>query len=465
MNDSDVVVVGAGLAGLTAARRLRRAGRTVVVLEARDRVGGRTLNHELGEGKVVEIGGQWVGPSQDRVLDLIDELGLSTFPTYDSGEHLFEYRDRVRRYSGRIPRVFSPALADFAFALWRLDRMARTVDPDQPWQAARAADWDAQTVASWSSRHMLTPFGRAALRVICEGVWAADAADVSLLHFLTYAHAAGGLRPLIATAGGAQDRRVVGGSQSIALALADELTGAVRCNEPVREIDHHPGERAVVYTDNSAYRCQHVVVAMNPALCGRLRYDPALPAPRDALTQRCPNGAVIKCMAIYDVPFWRAQGLSGQVTTYRPPVKVVYDNSPPDGTPGVLLAFLEGNQARELALVTPRERQEVVVDCLVRFFGPRARDVVDFVEKDWSDEEFTRGCYGAFFGPNTWTGYGPALRAPVDVLHWAGSETSTVWMGYMDGAIRSGERAAAEILRARADGHDPAATLDEGIAR
>lgn len=458
----DVVVVGAGLAGLTAARQLERAGLDVAVLEARDRVGGRILNRPIGEGKVVEVGGQWVGPGQDRLLALIGELGLSTFPTYNSGAHLFEYRGKVRRYTGRVPKVASPALIDIQVALRRLNRMAAAVRAERPWDAVQAEKWDSQTVASWADRHMWTQLGRNTMRLICEGVWAADPADVSLLHFLAYINAAGGLDPLIDTVGGAQDSRVVGGSQSIALALASRLKSPVRLNQPVRRIAQDVSG-VVVHTDDTRFQCSQIVVAMSPALTGRIAYSPPLTADRDQLTQRTPNGSVIKTMAVYSRPFWREQGLSGQVTAVQGPVKVVFDNSPPDGNPGVLLAFIEGNQARSLSHQSPAERQTVVIDCLVRFFGEPARAVTSFIEQDWTAEEWTRGCYGAFFPPNTWTAYGRALREPVGAIHWAGAETSPVWMGYMDGAVRSGERVAAEILGSRTSSDTTATNhLQEG---
>ncbi|MEV6427733.1 FAD-dependent oxidoreductase [Nocardia sp. NPDC051463] len=440
----DVAVIGAGLAGLAAARALRGHGLEVVVIEARDRVGGRTLNHPIGDGKIVEIGGQWVGPGQDRVLALIAELGLETFPTYTEGQHLFEHRGRLHRYRGRIPLIASPALLEAWIGLQRLDRMARAVPADAPWSAPRAHTWDTETVETWMRRNLRTTVARQAITMVCKAVWAADPADVSLLHLLAYLNAGGGVDPMIETEGGAQQTRIVGGSQRIALAMAAELGDRVLLNTPVRKIEQLNAS-AVVHSDEARIDARRVIVAMSPALAGRLVYSPALPADRDQLTQRMPNGSVIKCMAVYDTPFWRADGLSGQVTAATGPVKVTFDNSPPDGDPGVLLAFLEGGDARALARHTAEDRRAIVLSCLARFFGAAATTPRDYVEKDWSADEWTRGCYGAFMPPNTWTEYGPALRSPAGRIHWAGAETATTWMGYMDGAIRSGERAAAEI--------------------
>ena len=443
---ADVVVIGGGLAGLSAGRRLAAEELDVVVLEARDRVGGRTLNHPIGDGKVVEVGGQWVGPSQDRVLGVIRELGLETFDTYSDGRNLFEHAGRLRPYRGEVPHVNPAALLDVQVALTRLERMSRRVSAERPWAAPSAPAWDSQTVASWTRLNMRTALGRALIGLACEAVWAADAADVSLLHFLAYARSGGGLQALISTEGGAQQSRIVGGSQRIALGLAERLGDLVMTDEPVWRIEHGDDVRVIART--VTVRAQRVIVAMSPALAGRLRYSPPLPAGRDQLTQRMPNGSVIKCMAVYEEPFWRADGLSGQVTSDSGPVKVVFDNSPPDGSPGVLLGFLEGNQARALGRLDAEQRRESVVGCFQRFFGERAAHPLDYVEKDWSADEWTRGCYGAFMPPNTWSVFGDALRETIGPIHWAGAETATVWMGYMDGAITSGERAAGEVAKA-----------------
>jgi monoamine oxidase len=446
--EADVAVVGAGLAGLTAARRLVDAGKEPVVVEARDRVGGRTLNHDIGEGKVVEVGGQWVGPTQRRMLALSQELGVDTFPTHDEGDNLIEWRGDLKRYRGAIPRINPAILADVAQAQVRLDRMARRVPLEAPWEADRAARWDAQTYATWLARNLATAGARTLFEIGAEAVWAQEPADVSLLHVLFYTHSAGGLDALLGTSGGAQQDRFVGGSQVVALRLAEALGDErVALQAPVRRITHR-ADGVTVAADGLEVRARRAIVALPPALAGRIAYDPPLPGYRDQLTQRMAQGTVIKCMAIYPDPFWRAEGLTGQAASDIGPVRVTFDNSPPDGAPGVLLGFLEGRQARALGRRTPEQRRDAVVGCFARMFGPRAASPDRYVERVWADEEWTRGCYGCAMPTGAWTEFGPALRAPIGPLHWAGAETATVWSGYMDGAVSSGERAAADIVAA-----------------
>jgi monoamine oxidase len=448
----DVAVVGAGLAGLTAARDLVASGVSVAVIEARERLGGRVLNEPIGDGKVVEVGGQWIGPTQERVGALATELGVGTFPTYGDGESLIEHGGHVRRYRGTIPRLSPLVLLDVERAQRSLNRMARSVPPAAPWEAPGARELDGQTAASWLRRHVHTRGGKELLRLGVEAVWAAEPEDLSLLHMLFYIRSAGSLELLFDTEGGAQQDRLVGGSQLLAERLGEGL-GAERLllSSPVRRIDQR-GDRVRLHAGDRVVSAKRALLALAPALAGRIDYDPPLPGRRDQLTQRMPLGTVAKCMAIYDEPFWRADGLSGQATSTLGPVKLTFDNSPPDGSPGVLLGFLEGRQAREAGLLDAGLRRELVLGSFARLFGARARRPAAYVERLWAEEPWTRGCYGAHLPPGTWTDYGPALRAPIGRLHWAGAETATRWNGYMDGAVRSGEEAAREILAACADG-------------
>lgn len=443
---SEVVVIGAGLAGLAAARRLATGGHEVTVVEARDRVGGRTEGLILEDGTPLELGGQWVGEGHTRMRALIGELGLSTFRTWnDEGQLLLDLlgkRSAMKPVKGAVPRLSPFALADLGQGLLRFTRLAKRTDLERPWLTPGAEVLDGQTWETWIRRNLRTRAGRAYFHVACEAVWAAEASDVSLLHALFYTHSNADLETLLAVDRGAQQDRVTGGSVLVAEAMAAALGERVVLGRPVRRVEHDEDGVRVITRDGTRYRGDAAIVTLPPALAGRLEYDPPLPSWRDQLTQRTPAGSVIKAYAIYPEPFWRQDGLNGQAASDTGPVKVTFDNSPPSGSPGVLMGFLEGKEARAWARRSLAERQEAVTGCFVRYFGPRAARPDRYVERDWMAEEFTRGCYGAHFAPGTWTSYGEAWRAPVGRIHWAGAECAPQWNGYMEGAVRSGEAAA-----------------------
>jgi len=442
----DVLVVGAGLAGLTAARDIEAAGRSVLVLEARERVGGRVVSRDIGGGKIVEMGGQWAGPTQDRLLALAAELGVDTFPTYDTGKKVLHFSGKRGTYAGVIPRINPLVLADIGRAQARLESLARKVPTDEPWTAVRAEQWDGQTFGTWARRNTISRGARALLALGAEAVFAAEPGDLSLLHVLFYTHSAGSFQSLIATTGGAQQERFVGGSALIAERLADRLGAAtLKLGAAVSKIEVTVG-KVIASTSVGQFDGRRVIVTAPPLLAGRIEYEPPLPSRREQLTQRVPMGSVIKCQAMYDEPFWRADGLSGQATGDGEGSRLVFDNSPPDGSPGVLVAFLEGDEARRLGRDSAQARRAAVLGSLARYFGARAASPRDYLELDWQQERWTGGCYGTLFGPNVWTRYGRALTAPAGPIHWAGAETSPVWCGYMDGAVRSGEKAAAVVL-------------------
>jgi monoamine oxidase len=327
----------------------------------------------------------------------------------------------------------------------KLNRMAAQVDPASPWTAADAAEWDSQTFATWMRRRVRTKAARDILRLAIIGVWAAEPEDVSLLHVLFYIRSAGTLEILTDTEGGAQQDRIVGGSQLISLRMAEELgEGVVELSSPVRRIEHGP-EGVGVGSDRLAVRARRAIVAVPPALAGRISYGPPLSARRDGLSQRMAQGSVVKCMAVYDRPFWRDRGLSGAITSVTGPVSVGFDNSPPDGSPGVLLGFLEGRAARDAADLPQAERRRLVADCFAGLFGPEAAEPIAYIDHAWGADEWSRGCYGGFLTPGAWTDYGRVIREPIGPIHWAGAETALIWNGYMDGAIGSGQDAARAV--------------------
>jgi monoamine oxidase len=436
------------MAGLAAADAARHAGADVVVLEARDRVGGRTLTSPIEGGRGrdwIDLGGQWIGPTQHEISALVAELGFSTFPTWTKGHNLLLLGGHPKRYRGTIPRLPLRALIEVGLAQLRLDRMAKKVPLDAPWSAPRAAEWDAIALSSWLDAHVKTKVARRLLDAALETVFAAGGHELSLLHALFYIHSGKNLDMLLGTTGAAQATRVVGGMQPVAQRLAASLD--VRLSSPVRRITQD-GEGVTVSYEGGELRAARVVIAIPPKLVTEIEFSPALPPRRAELAARMPMGAVIKCTAVYERPFWRDAGLSGMVVSDEGPLHVVFDNSPPDAGPGILMGFAEAAEARALGQRTEAERRASALACFARYFGERARSAVHYADHVWEHDRWSGGCYGAFMPPGVWTSLGPLLREPVDRIHWAGTETAAVWSGYIDGAISSGKRAAAEIMRA-----------------
>jgi monoamine oxidase len=445
----DVVVVGAGYAGLTAGTLLADAGLDVVVVEARDRVGGRACTEHLRPGLWVDHGGQWLGPTQRRVRALAARTGVRIFPSEGPGLNSEWWGGQLFRYAGPVANGQPDVAAEAVQCALELDLMALEVPGEAPWLAPQAAAWDATTVESWIAGldldHEET---RSALRLIVRTVLTVEPADVSLLHLLFYIRSATCTLQLYGHAGTAQDARFEGGAQAVPDALARALGARVRLGQPVRRVGQDDDGVTVGVDGGELLRARRAVLALPPTLAGRLVYQPPLPGHRDQLTQRLPMGSVIKCHAVYDRPWWRDEGLSGCGVADDGAARVFFDTSPPDGSAGVLVAFVTGEQARVWGRQGAGERRARVLSDLARHLGARVCSPDAYLERAWAEEEFTRGCYAGSFAPGGWTSYGTALRDPVGLLHWAGTETATVWNGYFDGAVQSGERAAHEVLDA-----------------
>jgi monoamine oxidase len=325
--------------------------------------------------------------------------------------------------------------------------MAARVPLEAPWTAEDALAWDSQTVETWLQTRVTAERARIWLRTAIRGTMAAEARDLSLLHTLFVIGSAGGLARLIATAGGAQERRFHQGAQAVSIRLAESLGDRVVLGAPAQVVRHGDGG-VEVEANGRSVAAGRAIVAVPPAIAGRIVYRPAMPGWRNQLTQRVPMGSVIKVHALYEEPFWRQEGLSGLAVSDSGPVRIVYDNSPEDGSPGVLVGFIEGEQARSWARRNRADRRAGILACLADYFGERAGRPRELLERSWADEEYSGGCYAGYFPPGVWTSFGQALREPIGRLHWAGTETATAWTAYMEGAVQSGQRAADEVLAA-----------------
>ena len=450
----DVAVVGAGLAGLTTARRLVQKGAgSVVVLEARNRVGGRTFTKRR-HGTWVDVGGQWVktkpsgyGPAQDRMTALAKEVGVKTFPTYYEGDDVgYQHGVRTTYPPGPTQELPpGPGLADIAPAIVKLDQMAAEVGSVAPWNAPNAADYDGQTFETWGRANTATEDGRKLIELGAEAILACQPRDISLLYVLFYIASAGTLENLFSTPSGYQESRFVGGSQQVSRKVARALGKRVILNSPVGRIVQKKGH-VTVESARAVVTAKQAVVAIAPALTAQIRFDPPLPPLRAQLAQRFPMGSVIKVHAVYDRPFWRDDGLTGFTVSDTGPVRISFDNTPPKGSPGMLVSFLEGDEARRYSNRPPAERRRAVLDSFARYFGPKARNAIDYIEMDWMKEPWSRGCYVGIMPPGVMLSYGRTLRPSIGRVHWAGTETATQGAGYMEGAVRSGERAAAEVM-------------------
>ncbi|GAB7146233.1 flavin monoamine oxidase family protein [Mycobacterium riyadhense] len=448
MADVDFCVVGAGFAGLTAALRLKQAGRSVALLEARDRVGGRTFTVTRDDGVWIDRGGAWIGPGQDRIYALMEEFGVPEYKQHNDGDAMMIVDGKKHRYGGKLPWTMSPwAVANLGVGLLTMEQMCKTIPRDAPWEAKDAAEWDRSSLGDWLERNVLSRPAREMLDMALAGPYTCAASEVSLLWMLLQMASAGGPAFVISGKGGAQDARPVGGMGALYGPMAAELGDAVQLSRPVRQIAQD-ADGVTVHSDGMTVRARRVIVTIPMAIAGSIVYEPMLPVDRSFLHQRMPGGAVIKVSIVYDEAFWRSDGLSGQSASPGAPATLTIDACTDTGNPGIMCVISEGTAARQLTQLDEDERKAAIIGELVNRFGDKADKPVEYHEQNWTVERYSGGGMISHTPTGVLTEYGTALRTPCGRIHWAGTESSAIMCGWIDGAIRSGERAAAEVVAA-----------------
>jgi putrescine oxidase len=465
--DCDVVIVGAGASGLTAATRLKAAGRSVVVLEARDRVGGRLWTEEI-DGAMLEIGGQWVSPDQDALIETLEELGLETYPRYREGVNVYlGPGGELKKFEGEIFPVPPATEQEIVTLIEKLDALVAEIDPDRPWEHPQAKELDEISFANWLETQTDDLEARENVGMFIAGAMLTKPTHAfSALQALLMAASAGSFSNLV-DADFILDRRVVGGLQRVPLGLAERLGGAVRLGQPVRTVRWAgldagdadaaasgvasagaPSAGVVAVTDSLEVHAKHLVLAVPPILISRISYEPPLPRRQQQLHQHLSMGFVIKVHAVYETPFWRDAGLSGTAFSPYELVHEAYDNTNHEDPRGTLVGFVADEAADGVFSLSPEERKAKILESLSHYYGEEALHPVVYYESDWGSEEWTRGAYAASFDMGGLARYGADLRTPVGPIHFACSDMAGKGYQHVDGAIRVGREVADEIIAA-----------------
>lgn len=474
--DVDVCIVGAGFAGLAAAHYLHDPTQSahppsVVVLEARDRVGGRVWNRAASNGTIVSAGGTWIGKDQHRMLDLVQRVGLSVYPQYGvdpkdpddvvatvTGTPAIIFRlDGVNhRYTGLFAPIGLDALAALGLALEQLNALAASMPLDRPWDAPNARALNSQTLGEWLGSELNIPFAEARMliRTSMTTLFSGDPSEVSLLGSLLLARGGGkdGFQDDI-NSSITEQFLVDHGAPEVAIRLGARLGEALQLSTPVRRIERGNDHMRVV-SDRVTVRAKYVIVAAPPVVASQIEYDPPLPAAHSQLLRKFPPGSVTKFVTLYDTPFWRDNGLTGQSTAPQSLVPVSVDASPKtpdDGSKplGEMACFATGANTITLQQMDPEKRKAYVLQELAaRFDDQRMAHPIGYSETDWSTEQWSLGGMMGRLPPGVLTAYGMVLHEPVGRLLWAGTERATEMHGLMEGAVRSGEKAAQDVIAA-----------------
>jgi monoamine oxidase len=441
----DAIIIGAGYAGLAAAKKLTESGKNILVLEARERVGGRIFTKYLTDEQYVDLGGQWIGPGQQRMYDLANEFSVDYFNTYDIGKSTLLYKDKIKHYRGIIPPLPLVALLSLDGAIKKITKMAKQLHADNVMLSVNAHSYDKMSLQDWMNKQIQNDTARKMFAIAAEAIFAVDCKKLSFLHALNYIKSSGDFEYLMNIKKGAQQHRLKGGAQSICNKIAALLGDKLLLNHPVESIQQN-AQTVIVKGNDFLYEAKKIIIAVPPQVAANINYNPALPQQKLLLMQHCKMGRVVKCYAIYDQPFWRNKRLNGLCASPDKMVSVTFDNSAANAQQGTLMGFVLGDKAIELMKLNEAERKAIVLQNFVDYLGEEAAKPIQYIDYSFANEPYTLGCYAGMFEPGSLNNFHASLSSITGHIHWAGTETSKEFTGYMEGAVRSGERAAGEIL-------------------
>ena len=442
----DTIIVGGGFSGIAAARLLHKAGKKFMLLEARERLGGRTHTRYFTDGKYVDLGGQWIGPTQDHMYSLAKEHNVAWYETYNEGKNILDLNKTIKTYTGLIPKMDVASLINIDLLLKRLESLAKQIPLEAPWLAPKAKEWDSISLEAFVRKYSYTAPCYKVVRAGLETVYACEMNEVSLLHALFYIKSGTNLNNLLSIKDGAQQHRLTGGMQTLAERIAESFSASIRLNSPVMRITQ-TDEGVAVEGSDYAYPARNIIVAIPPVLISNIEFTPALPLHKTQLIDKMSMGIVGKVLGVYEKPFWRDKGYSGQVVAdEHGPFQTLFDSSPADSKYGVLLAFCIADRARDFFSKDQDTRKNLALQSFARYFGETAAKPIEYVDHCWAEEAWSKGCYAGLYPTGAWTNFQGVLAKTTGHIHWAGTETSDVWYGYIEGAVRAGERAANEIL-------------------
>lgn len=444
---NQVIIIGAGFSGIAAAKKLHEAGIPFLVLEARERLGGRVYTKQIKEDLYLDFGGQWIGPSQDRMYALCEELGIHYYDTYDQGYNVLDINQQIKKFKGLIPKMDFLSLINLDYVLKKLERLAKSIPLENPWLHPKALEFDSISLGAFIISHCKTSSCKKVLTLALETVFAAELNEVALLHALFYFKSGRDLNTLINIKNGAQLHRIEGGMQCIVDAMAKPFIDKIIFNKPVEKIFTEGGKKKISGVDFS-FTAEKIIMAIPPTLAGKINFYPMLSSAKKQLIDRIAMGQVGKCFMVYEKPFWRTSGFSGQAfADNNSPFQSMFDASPKDSKYGIILAFTIANRAKAYFENTKEKRKESMLRKLVAYFGKEAETPMFYEDFNMTDEAWSRGCYAGLYPTGAWTGFQDAYAKTENDIYWAGTEASKVWYGYIEGAVRAGEKAAEKIIK------------------